>query len=74
VAETVTIVNNAAGPVTLEPGYPLGGIETKLDRTELGRGEKAILTLTAGKGASGGYYYVQVAPTGEPLHINVKVQ
>jgi hypothetical protein len=74
VAETVTIVNNADGTVRLEPGYALGGIETKLDRTELGKGEKAILTLTAGKNASGGFYYIGVTPTGETLHIQVSLR
>jgi hypothetical protein len=74
VAETITIVNNAPGPVRLEPGYPLGGIEAKLDRTDLSKGEKAILTLTASKDARGGFYYLRLAPTEEALRILVKVQ
>jgi hypothetical protein len=72
--ETVTVSNNADGPVRLELGYPLPGIEAKLDRTELPKGEKAILTFTASKEPNGGFYYVRLAPTGESLRIAVKVQ
>jgi hypothetical protein len=72
--ETITISNTSAGPVTLEPGYPLPEIEPKLDRTELGKGEKAILTLTAGKQPGTGFYYLRVMPTGEVLRIEVKAK
>lgn len=74
-SDTVVIANSSQGPFTLEPGAQLPGIEAKLDKTELGRGEKAILTLTASKEAkAGGFYYLRVMPTGEPIRINVKVQ
>jgi hypothetical protein len=73
-SETVLIANSSQGPFTLEPGAPLPGIEAKLDKTELGRGDKAILTLTAGKDAKGGFYYLRVMPTGEPIRIIVTVQ
>ena len=72
--ETIVIANGSQGPFTLEPGAPLPGIEAKLDRTELARGEKAILTLTAGKEPKAGVYYLRVMPTGEPIRINVQVQ
>jgi hypothetical protein len=73
-AETVAISNASTGPVTLELGYPLQGIEAKLDRTEVGKGEKAILTLTAGKEPAGGTYYLRVMPTGEAIRIQVQVK
>jgi hypothetical protein len=72
--EKVTIANGSAGTISLECGYPLGGIQAKLDRTEVNRGEKAVLTLTAGKEPAGGAYYVRIMPTGEALVINVVVQ
>jgi hypothetical protein len=73
--EKVTIFNDAPGPVTLELGYPLPGIEARLDRADVGKGEKAVLTLTASKGgASGGFFYLRVVPTGEAVQIRVQVQ
>jgi hypothetical protein len=72
--QKVTIANGSTGTISLEYGYPLGGIQAKLDRTEVNRGEKAVLTLTAGKEPTGGTYYVRVMPTGESLVINVVVQ
>jgi hypothetical protein len=72
--EKIIVSNSSSGPVTLEPGYPLAGIEATLDRTELAKGEKATLTLTAGKQPSGGSYYLRAMPTGEAMRINVVVQ
>jgi hypothetical protein len=71
--EKITIANGSPGPITLEYGYPLSGIEAKLDRSEVGRGEKAVLTLTAGKEPAGGFYYLRIMPTGEAIRINVQV-
>jgi len=71
--EKVTVANGAPGPITLEYGYPLSGIEAKLDRSELGAGEKAVLTLTAGKEPVGGFYYLRIMPTGEAIRIGVQV-
>jgi hypothetical protein len=71
---TVIIANGSTGPVSLELGYPLHGIEAKLDRLEVNRGEKSTLTLTAGKEPSGGTYYLRVMPTGEALAIQVEVK
>jgi hypothetical protein len=73
-AETVSIVNGSSGPVTLELGYPLQGIEAKLDRTEVPRGERAVLTLTAGKAPGSGAFYLRVMPTGEAIRIQVQVK
>lgn len=72
--EKITIANGSTGPITLEYGYPLGGVEAKLDRTEVDSGQKAILTLTAGKSPSSGFYYLRVMPTGEAIRINVQAQ
>ena len=71
---TVIIANGSTGPVSLELGYPLHGIEAKLDRLDVNRGEKATLTLTAGKEPSGGTYYLRVMPTGEPLAVQVDAE
>jgi len=71
--QKITIANGSPGPITLEYGYPLSGIEAKLDRSEVGRGEKAVLTLTAGKEPAGGFYYLRIMPTGEAIRINVQV-
>jgi len=73
-SESVEILNGAPGPVTLQPGYPLKGIEGKLDHTDLAGGQKAVLTLTAGKEPVGGSYTLRVVPTGETLIINLKVK
>jgi hypothetical protein len=70
--EKITVSNSSNGPVTLEPGYPLAGIEATLDRTELGPGDKAILTLKAGKEPGSGFYYLRLMPTGEVLRIQVQ--
>lgn len=72
--EKVTVANGSEGPIRLEYGYPLKGIEAKLDHTTLSRGEKAVLTLKAGKQPTAGVYYLRVVPTGEALEIKVKVQ
>lgn len=73
-SQTVAIYNGAPGPITLELGYPLKGIETKLDRTDLTAGQKAILTMTAGKEPVGGPYSLRVMPTGEILNLKVIVK
>ena len=71
--EKITITNGSPGPIRLEYGYPLSGIEAKLDRSEVNKGEKAVLTLTAGKEPAGGFYYLRIMPTGEAIRINVQV-
>lgn len=71
---TVTFSNSSAGLATLEPGYPLKGIEAKLDMTEVPAGKKAVLTFHAGKDGAGGVYYVRVLPTGEAFGIRVTMK
>jgi hypothetical protein len=72
--ELITIGNSSNGPMQLELGYPLKGIEAKLDRTEVGKGEKAVLTLKAGKEPAGGTFYLRVMPTQEVITIHVQVK
>jgi len=72
--ENIKITSGLAGPVTLQPGYPLKGIETKLDHPGLGTGETTILTLTAGPNPTAGTLYLQVLPTGHTLEIKVDVK
>jgi len=73
-SQQIRIDNGSVGGLSLELGYPLPGIEAKLDRTELGRGGTAILTLTAGKNPTPGVYSLRVMPTGEALNIKVQVK
>jgi hypothetical protein len=73
-ATPITISNGSAGLITLELGYPLKGIEAKLDRTDVAGGEKAVLTLTAGKEPSPGTFYLRVVQTGEAIRILVQVK
>jgi plasmid maintenance system killer protein len=73
-SETIVITNGADGPVTLEPGYPLPGIEAKLDRTDVAGRGKATLTLTAGKQPKGGIFSLRIVPTNEEIRISVEVK
>jgi hypothetical protein len=73
-AGQVTLTNGSSGFMKLELGYPLTGIEAKLDRTDLGQGEKAILTLQAGKEPQPGTYYLRIIPTQEVIGIQVQVK
>jgi hypothetical protein len=72
--ERVTITNGARGPVSLELGYPVKGIEAKLNRIDLGGGEKAVLTLKAGEEPTGGIFALRIMPTGEILKIAIEVK
>jgi hypothetical protein len=72
--QKVTITNDAPGVMKLELGYPVNGLDAKLDRTELGGGQKAILTFTGNKGLSPGIYSLRIMPTQEILSIQVKVK
>jgi hypothetical protein len=71
--EEIHIDNHSSGPMTLELGYPLGGVEAKLDRRNLNAGERAVLTLKAGRTPKSGLFYLRVLPTGEALTIRVAV-
>ena len=73
-SQQISINNASLGHVKLELGYPLKGIEPKLDRTDVPGGEKAVLTLVAGKEPSAGTFYVRVMPTGEVIGVQVQVK
>jgi len=73
-SEKITIANGSDGPISLEYGFPLAGVDAKLDRTDVGRGEKAVLTLTAGKSPASGVYSLRVMPTNEAIRIQVLAQ
>ena len=72
--EKIKIVNSANGPFSVELGYPLTGIEAKLDHSDLAQGDTAVLTLTAGPQPQGGFFYLRVMPTGEAFKIKVDVK
>jgi hypothetical protein len=73
-SEQVTFTNNSAGFMQIQLGYPLAGIEAKLDRSSLNHGDKAILTLQAGQEPKPGTYSVRIIPTQEVVNINVQVK
>jgi hypothetical protein len=72
--EQVTIVNGAPGAMSISLSGTLPGVESKLDRTSLKAGEKAVLTLRAGRNAKPGVVNVVVDLTGQllPIQVNVK--
>ena len=72
--EKVAIVNGAQGQVRLRLSGQITGVAARLDRAQVDAGDKAILSLEAGKDATGGILYVQVIPTGESIPIIVKMK
>jgi hypothetical protein len=72
--EQVTIVNGAPGAMSISLSGMLPGVESKLDRTSLKAGEKAVLTLRAGSEAKPGVINVLVELTNQllPIQVNVK--
>jgi hypothetical protein len=74
VSETVTITNGAPGAMTLLIRTPIPGIATRLDKSALQSGEKAVLTMTANAAAVSGSLEVQVEPIGQVLPIQVSVK
>jgi len=71
---TVTVSNGAPGVMSLSiPGKP-PGIEASLDKASLNAGEKATLTVTAGKNAGAGTLNLQVDPIGQILPIQISVK
>jgi hypothetical protein len=72
--EKVTITNGLAGPIRLKAVGQIEGVAAKLDRTELGAGENAVLSIEAAGGATAGVLFIQVTPTGEIISIQVKMK
>lgn len=73
-AEQIHLTNGSAGPMDLELGAQLRGIEAKLDKTTVAKGEQAVLTLSAGKEPFGGIFFLRIMPTGENIPIRVQVK
>jgi hypothetical protein len=71
--ELVTIANGTAGDVSISLEGQIAGVEAKLDRTVLKAGEKAVLSVLAGRGANSGVLTIRVEKTGEVLPIQVTV-
>lgn len=71
---SVTITNHAQGSVTIRVSSTLKDLEWKLDREDLSANQKAVLTLTAGKGFEGGTISLQLVPTGEVIHLTLEAK
>jgi hypothetical protein len=69
----VTIANGAPGPMTVTIAEKLAGVEASLDKTDLQAGEKAILTVKAGKDATPGALTLLVDQTGQRLPVQIFV-
>jgi hypothetical protein len=72
--EQVTITNGAQGQVTLSLTGTLPGIDVKLDRMNLGSGEKAVVTLRAGNNAKPGVLSLRVEQTNQVIPIQVRIE
>jgi hypothetical protein len=72
--ERITITNTAQGGMNLSLMEVPPGIDAKLDKDNLGAGEKAVLTLRAGKGAQPGVIHVRVEQTNQVIAIQAGIQ
>ena len=72
--EQVTVTNGAHDPVTLSLTGTLPGVDVKLDRMNLGSGEKAIVTLQAGNTAKSGVLSLRVEQTNQVIAIQVRIE
>jgi hypothetical protein len=72
--EKVVISNGAQGRMNLSLAGAVPGVEAKLDRTEVNAGEKATLTLHAGKEPKPGMLNVRVEQTSQLLPVQIKVE
>jgi hypothetical protein len=70
----VTFANTARGMAFLSVQDLPQGVEAAFDRTQLNAGEKALLTVKAGKNARPGKIAVGVMPTGETIAIALTVK
>ena len=69
----VTIDNGTAEDVSITLQGQIPGVDAKLDRTVLKAGEKAQLSMLAGRGASSGVLSIRVDKSGEVLPVQVTV-
>lgn len=72
--EQVTLTNNAQGSVSIDLTGALPGVDVKLDRMNIGAGEKGILSLRAGKDAKAGVLSLRVEQTNQVIPIQVKIE
>jgi hypothetical protein len=70
----ITFNNTARGMAFLSVQDLPDGVEAKFDRTQLSAGEKAVLTIKAGKNARPGRIAVGVMPTSETIAIALSVK
>jgi hypothetical protein len=72
--EAVTISNTGSGPMTLFVLGKLAGIDAALDRSRIGPGEKAILSIHAAADAEGGALLIGVTETKGMTTLTVTVK
>ena len=67
----VSIANTAPGNMEIKVMSAPEGIDARLDKTSLGPGEKAVLTLKPGRDPKPGVVTLQAEPTGQLISIKV---
>lgn len=72
--QQVTLTNSAQGSVTISLTGTVPGVDIKLDRMNLGAGEKAVVTLQAGNNAKPGVLSLRVEQTNQVIPIQVKIE
>src|SRR3974377_295047 len=72
--EQSALTNGAARLVPLSLTGTLPGGDVKLDRMNLGAGEKAIVTLQAGNTAKSGVLSLRVEQTNQVIAIQVRIE
>ena len=72
--EQVTLTNGAQGLVTLSLTGTLPGVDVKMDRMNLGAGEKAVVTLQSGNNARPGVLSLRVEQTNQVIPIKVTIE
>jgi hypothetical protein len=72
--QLVNIANTAPGSMSVNFTLEAAGINAELDKTSLGAGEKAVLTLKAGANAKSGTVRLRIQPTGETIPIQIEVK
>jgi len=72
--QTVTISNPTSAPMTLFLAGGIAGIEAAFDHSRIGPGEKAVLSIHAAAGATGGVLLVGVTETKAMITLPVAVK
>jgi hypothetical protein len=74
VPEQITLTNSAQGLLSLSLTGTVPGVDAKLDRMNLGAGEKAVMTLRAGGNAKPGVLSLRVEQTNQVIAIQVGIE